>query len=124
MPRRHPSLFVRIALALVAVGLLTAFSYPLMQEGYQRVGADAFTRAQQGLLEQSITSYLKFNKNPGWTVETPTRQILNDLATGWDRAMTGKRDSFLPEATSVESLNRNYRIIYKSSSSFKVLAKS
>ena len=113
-----------MAVAFVAVGLLAAFTYPLVQEGYDRVGSDTFTRAQQQLLEQSIASYLKFNKNPGWTVETPTRQILNDLATGWDRSMSGKRDSFLPQMTSVDSLNKGYRRIYKSPSSFKVLAKS
>lgn len=123
MPRRHPSLFIRVSLALVAVGLMTAFSYPLMQEGYERVGNSAFENAQGELIAQSMLSYLQFNKNPGWTVETPTAQILNDLATGWDRAMSGRRDSFLPARANVETLSKKYRIIYKSPSSFKVVAK-
>jgi len=121
MLRRRSNPLIRVGLAVVAIGLLSAFTYPLMQEGYERVSVSAFQRAQQQLLTQSLADYLRFNSAPGWTVNTPTREILKTLAVGLDRSMSGKPDSFLPASVSLEELDRDYRILYRNPQSFKVL---
>ena len=123
MPRKPASLSLRLSLAVVALGLLTAFTYPLVREGYERVGSRVYDRAQVEILEQSMKSYLGFNRTPGWTAETTTRQILSDLDRGWDRGLNGRLESFLPPGSSVESLAHNYRIVYKGPESFKVVAR-
>ena len=113
MGRRPQNNFVRIGLSIAAIALLSAFSYPLVQEGYRHVGDDAFVAAQTQLLEQSISTYLAFKPDVTWNTDTPTRQILSDLSVGLDRDISGKPQSFLPSSESVDSLEHNYRILYK-----------
>ena len=114
---------MRLGLAIVAIGLLSAFSYPLVQEGYERVGSSVYRKAEVQILEQSIAAYVRYRHDVSWNLNTPTRQILSDLATGLDMSFAGKPQSLLPSSASVESLARDYRIVYKSPQSFKVLPK-
>ena len=115
--------FVRYGLAVAAIALMSAFSYPLMSEGYRRMGDDAFLSAQAQLLEQSMTMYVAMRPDVKWNTETPTRQILTDLSVGLDRDLSGRPQSFIPASESVDSLAHNYRILYKGPNNFKVIAK-
>lgn len=109
-------------MAIVATGLLSAFTYPLVREGYHRATHGAYLKAQQVMLEHSLQSYLKFNPAPTWGVETPTKMILADLSKGWDRSLQGQMDSFLPANESVESLAKSFRVMYRGPESYKVVA--
>jgi hypothetical protein len=112
---------VRLGFAVVAIGFLSAFSYPLVEEGYGRVGESVYKREQRQMLEQSIGEYVRFKGDIRWGTSTPTREILNDLASGVDMALTGAPQSLLPSNVSVDELEREYRIVYKGPKSYRVI---
>ncbi len=115
------SLFVRLGIAAGVVGLLSAFSFPLVQEGYDRLEVSVYQQAQMEFLRQSIEAYLAFCPEPSWDVNTPTREILAALQRGVDRSLTGQLDPFLPSGASVEDLSRDYRILFRNPQNFRVL---
>lgn len=121
MARRRHSLLIRLGFAVVAVALLSAFSCPLVREGYEHAGSVMCRQAQQQMLRQAIDEYLQFNNSPGWTVNTSTLHILNDLALGVDRSFRGRPESLLPSSQTPESLAKDFRIIYKGPQSYKVI---
>jgi hypothetical protein len=121
--KRQPNLLIRAGLAIAAVGLLSAFSYPLVQEGCERAGETTYREAQIQMLTQSISNYVACKPDVSWNVNTPTKRILSELARGLDLSFDGRLNSFLPCSATVDSLNQRYRIIYKGSGSFRVLAR-
>jgi hypothetical protein len=123
MNRRRSNPLIRVGFVVVAIGFLSAFSYPLIQEGYDHVGTSVYQKEKTQMLEQSIAEYVRFNSNVSWNVNTPTRQILSDLVTGVDMSFSGKPQSLLPSNTSVDLLDHEYRIVYKGPKSYKVLPK-
>ena len=113
---------LRISIAIAAIGLLSAFTYPLVQEGYEKIGSSLYQQEQTELLSQSIKSYLGFC-SPSWNVNTPTRDILMALAKGVDQSFSGERQSFLPSSANVDDLSQHFRIVYRGPNNFKVVAK-
>jgi len=113
--------FFKFLFVVAGLGLLSAFSYPLVQEGYQKVGSKVYNRVSQQILEQSLSGYLSLRPNVDWDSSTTTLEILTDLQTGIDRDFDGAAESFLPSSLSVDELAHNYRIIFKSNESYKVV---
>jgi len=103
------------------LGLLSAFSFPLVKEGYQNLGSSTYKEAQKSILETSIRSYLQTSSEVDWNSSTTTEEILEDLKEGTDLDFDGKNDGFLPPSLSIEQLSEMFRISYKSENSFKVL---
>jgi hypothetical protein len=117
----RPNHLVRIGFAVAALGLLSAFTYPLVQEGYEMVGASVYRDAQSQLIEQLMSEYITASGDPSWTSATSTQEILGDMSKGVE--VFGGRRTFLPPSENVESLSSRYRIIYKGPHSFKIIAR-
>jgi hypothetical protein len=112
----------RLVLAAACFGLLSAFTYPFIQQGYEDLGKNTFHEAQIHLLEQSIVEYLKFAPSANWGSNTTTRQILEALSVGVDRDLSGRPQSLLPASEKIDVLEKRYRIIFRNSQNFKIVA--
>lgn len=119
MKKTTPTL--RIAAAVAILGLLSAFSFPLVQEGYDYLGSSKYKEAQKNLLEGSLRSYLLNNPHVDWTMTTTTAEILGQLKEGVDLDFDGIKNTFLPEDVNLEQFEKMFRVVYKSPDSFKVV---
>jgi hypothetical protein len=117
----RPSPLFRIGLAVAVLGLLSAFSYPLLQEGYQLVGTSVYRDAQSQMLGELLKEYIQAVGTPRWTTATSTREILTDMSRGVETY--GGVRTFLPPSESLDGWAARYRIIYKSPIFYRIVSR-